>query len=109
MKRDAIIQGINEQIKKLNELKKEYSYNESINLLHNDLKAVCKCIKKGGNISDVQNIGIHNFTAYLNFNIPLGVSLKQYIENISNNIEDAIGIKKHTVAVNYLYSEFVTI
>ena len=38
---------------------------KAMNALQKDLHKVYRCIKNGGNLSDIQKICIHNYTAYL--------------------------------------------
>lgn len=109
MKHEEILLKMKAQINKLNRLKKEYTYHESINFLLKDLECVYNCIKNGGTLSDIEKVCSKHFAAYLNINIPVGMSLKQYIDNVSNNVETATDVSKHIVCVNYNNSEYVYI
>lgn len=109
MKREEILLKMKAQINELNRLKKEYTYHEDINFLLKDLKRVYNCIKNGGTLSDIEKICSKHFVAYLNINIPFGISLKQYMDNISNSVESATYVNKHIVYVNYNNSECIYI
>lgn len=65
------------------------------------------CIKNNGTLSDIENVCSKHFAAYLN--ISFGMSLKQYIDNVSNSVETATDVNKHIVYVNYNNSEYVYI
>lgn len=95
------------QLKKLDKLKEQYSYHENINALQKDLHKVYRCIKNGGNLSDIQKICIHNYTAYLKISVPYGMGLKEYTKTISNDIESATDVNKHVVYVDYLYTKCI--
>lgn len=103
MERNVIISKLESKIKKLSELKRVYEYKDEIISLQKELKKVCNCIKKGGTLSDIQKIGKWNFTAYLKISVPCGMSLKQYTETISNNVETAKDVNQQIVYVDYMY------
>lgn len=102
MKREEILLKMKAQINTLNRLKKEYTYHESIDFLLKDLKNVYNCIKNNGTLSDIEKVCSKHFAAYLEINIPYGISLKQYIDNISNSVESATDVSKHIVYIDYM-------
>lgn len=109
MKRAEILLKLKKQINELNRLKKEYTYHDSINVTKKELVKVYNCIKNGGNLSDIQKIGLWNCTGFVKLPIPKGYSIKNYIEKISDNIESATDIENHYIPVNYLCSIIIKI
>lgn len=104
MKREEILLKMKAQINKLNRLKKEYTYHKDIDFVRKDLKRVYNCIKNDGTLSDIEKVCAWHFAHYLDVDIPFGMSLRQYMDNVSNSVESATDVSKQLVYVDYMYS-----
>lgn len=97
MNTKELISGLDLLLKQLKLTKDEFT-----DTAKKDIRNIKKVLKSGGNVEDIQNVAMWNYSAYFFVDIPPKTSLKMLREQNNNNISMLLGVK----SFNEIYGLF---
>ena len=110
MERILLIRKVNEKIKAMTNYKKTLHCNrDSLNCVIKDYANILRCLKKGGDLNDLQKITSWNYSAYFKMNFEtfvLGKSLRDLLNENGAQIENINGLCDIDILVNNNYIKF---